>query len=43
MMNFQRSTQYKPILKVNKLTRELCHPSKFERGKEHNFQENVMK
>ena len=35
--------QWQPILNGNQLTRELCHPYKFERGKEHNFQENIMK
>jgi hypothetical protein len=29
--------------KGNQLTRAPCHPPKFKRGKEHKFQENILK
>jgi hypothetical protein len=42
-MTFHRPTQWQPILKGDQVTRVPCHPSKYEQGKEHNFQENLMK
>jgi hypothetical protein len=29
--------------KGNQLTREPCHPPRFKQGKEHKFQENIVK
>ena len=43
MMTFHKPTQWQPILKGNQLTRAPCHPSRYEKGKEHNVQENIMK
>jgi hypothetical protein len=42
-MTLQRPTQQQPIRKGNQLTRALCHPPRFKQGKEHNFQEKIMK
>jgi hypothetical protein len=42
-MTFHRSTQWKPILKGDQLTRASRHPSRYEQVKYHNFQENFMK
>jgi hypothetical protein len=42
-MIFHRPTQCQPILKGDQFTRASCHPPRYEKVKEHNFQENDMK